>query len=382
VSANVIDELRTGFEQPFWALGRDATADRRTVVISWPSVPVELVRAAGFMPVFARGRSTPTPAADRVLEPGLFPNRLRQLVEAGLVGRLAHVAAIVLPRASDPDYKCFLYLRELARRGIATTLPPVLLFDLLHSDETDARAYNADRARELWARLTELARGRAPADDVRGAIASGNRARAAARRLHALRTGTPRIAGTEALPLLGAFWQLEPERYAACATAAVEAIARRAPIEGPRVGMAGAPVDGATLHAAVEAAGAVVVSELSPFGGCGLSADVDVDVADDPFAALARHYGRDSIDARVPINTLMPKLDALLAAVDAVVISLPPDDASFGWDYPRTRELLARHSIPHAVLTGDPAVGTMAADGERIRSLLGSARVGRGISGG
>jgi hypothetical protein len=332
------------------------------------------------MPVFARGNSTPTPAADRVLEPDLFPNRLRQLVEAGLVGRLAHVAAIVLPRASDPDYKCFLYLRELARRGVATTLPPILLFDLLHSDEADARAYNADRSRELWARLAELARGRAPADDVRGAIASGNRARAAARRLHALRTGAPRIAGADALPLLGAFWQLEPERYAAFATAAVEAIAGRAPIEGPRVGLVGAPIDGATLHAAIEAAGAVVVSELSPFGGCGMSADVDA--ADDPFVALADHYGRDSIDARVPINILMHKLDALLAAVDAVAISLPPDDATFGWDYPRARDLLARYSIPHAVLTGDPAVGAMAADGERIRSLLGSARAGRRISGG
>ena len=92
-----------------------------------------------------------------MLEPELFPNRLRQLVEAALTGRLADVAAIVLPRSADPDYKCFLYLRELARRGIAAELPPILLFDLLHSDDPDARAYNADRARDLCARLANLA---------------------------------------------------------------------------------------------------------------------------------------------------------------------------------------------------------------------------------
>src|SRR5688572_4202759 len=142
MSASAIDELRAAFEDPFWELGPDAARDRLTVVMSWPSVPVELVRAAGLLPVFARGRNAPTPAADRVLEPELFPNRLRQLVEAALTQRLANVAAVVLPRSSEPDYKCFLYLRELARRGVVTRLPPVLLFDLLQSDHPDTREYN------------------------------------------------------------------------------------------------------------------------------------------------------------------------------------------------------------------------------------------------
>jgi hypothetical protein len=135
MSASVIDELRAGFDEPFWALGRDARSDHEIVVVSWPAVPVELVRAAGLVPVFARGRDLPTPAADRVLEPDLFPNRLRQLVEAALTGRLANVAAIVLPRSSDPDYKCFLYLRELVRRGTAAAVPCVLRFERLQEDD-------------------------------------------------------------------------------------------------------------------------------------------------------------------------------------------------------------------------------------------------------
>jgi benzoyl-CoA reductase/2-hydroxyglutaryl-CoA dehydratase subunit BcrC/BadD/HgdB len=372
MSVSAIDELRAAFEEPFWAIGRDAARDRETVVTSWPSVPVELVRAAGFWPVFARGRGTPTPAADRVLEPDLFPNRLRQLVEAALTERLADVAAIVLPRSSDPDYKCFLYLRELARRGIATALPPMLLYDPLHSNDADARAYNAARARDVSARLAKLAGRQHRVEDLRGAIVSANRARAAARRLHALRTERPRIAGADALPLLGAFWQLDPELYASLANAAADSVAERMPLEGRRVLVAGVPVDAPALHAAIEAEGAIVVAELSPFGCCGSSADVEL--ADDPFAALANHYARESIDARLPVNALMRKLDAALSAAQAVVLSLPPEDASFGWDYPRVRELLARHSIPHAVLTGDPAFGATALDRERIRSLLGSAR--------
>ncbi len=102
--------------------------------------------------------------------------------------------------------------------------------------------------------------------DLEEQIALANRARAAARRFDALRRDTPRIAGVEAVRLLGAFWELEPERYVALAAAAVAAIAERSPLRGPRVLLAGAPVDSTALHAAIEAQGAVVVSELSPFG--------------------------------------------------------------------------------------------------------------------
>ncbi len=374
MSLGAIDELRAGFEQPFWALGRDVASDGRTVVVSWPSVPVELVRAAGLAPIFARGRNAPTPTAHGVLEPDLFPNRLRQLVDAGLTGRLAGVAAVVLPRSSDPDYKCFLYLRELARLGTAAELPPVLLFDLLHADSPDARAYNADRARSLYADLASLAGQPRGDDELRGAVASANRARTAARRVQALRAGAPRLSGVDALPSLGAFLQLEPERYAALADAAADSLAHRAPLEAPRVLVAGEPVDGAALHAAIEAEGAVVVAELSPFGACGT--ETDIDSSGDPFAALAAHYER-VIDARLPVGALMQRLDAALVSADAVVISLPPDDASFGWDYPRYRELLARHAVPHAVVHGDPAGSLTPSDRGRIQSLLDDARARR-----
>jgi benzoyl-CoA reductase/2-hydroxyglutaryl-CoA dehydratase subunit BcrC/BadD/HgdB len=380
MSASAFDELRAGFDEPFWALGSDAARDRGAVVISWPSIPIELVRAAGFLPVFPRGRSAPTPAADRVLEPELFPNRLRQLVEAALTGRLHDVAAIILPRSSDPDYKCFLYLRELERRGVATALPPVLLLDLLHSDGAEALAYNADRARALSAQLTSLSGRQLEADGLHCAIASANRARAAARRLTAQRTGTPRLAGGDALPLLGAFWQLEPERYASLANAAAESAALHASLEGSRTLIAGTPVDGTTLHAAVEAAGGLVVAELSPFSCSSTSEDVEIAV--DPVASLVEFYRRESLDARLPVSILMRKLEAMLINVDAVVLSYPPDDASYGWDYPRIRELLAARSIPHTVLVSDPAHGATGPDLERIQSLLGSARIRQEANGG
>jgi benzoyl-CoA reductase/2-hydroxyglutaryl-CoA dehydratase subunit BcrC/BadD/HgdB len=368
MSASAAEELRAGFAEPFLTLGTGVARSTNTVVIAWPSVPTEIVRAAGFAPVVARSHAAPTPAAARVLEPELFPGRLRQLVEAALTGRLAGVAAVVLPRTSDADYKCYLYLRELVRRGVVGALPPLLLFDLLQSDGAGAQAYDADRTRELAQRLASLAGRQIALDDVRAAIASANRARAAAGRLDALRNPTPRLAGSRALPLIGAVWQIEPERYAALATAAAGELGGRPALSGPRVLLAGAPVDSTALHDAIEAEGGVVVGELSPFGSCGLR--VEVEASADPFAALAEHYRRESIDARLPVAALMRKLAAALENTEVVIISLPPDDASFGFDYPRLRELLARRGVDHAVVTGDHAAGATAADRERIRAVL------------
>ena len=368
MGTSAIAELTAGFEEPFRVLGRDAGRDVDAVVISWPSVPVEIIRAAGLRAVIARGSAEPTPAADAVLEADLFPSRLRQLVEAALTGRLAHVAAIVLPRTSDPDYKCFLYLREFVRLGIVTTLPPVLLFDLLHSTSADVAGYDAARARDLVDRLARISQRRPTPDDLRFAISAANVSRAAARRLAALRRGETRLSGLEAFPLLGAFWQLAPERYAALASVAADTIAARSPLEGPRVLLAGAPVDSPALHAALESQGAVVVAEMSPFGA-GVAGD-DVDIAADPIVAIADRYRRSSIDARTPMAVLERWIDSALPGIDVVVISLPPDDASFGWDYPRLRQLLERRSVPHALLRRDPVRPLAAADRERIEALL------------
>lgn len=369
-----IAELTAGFAAAFGALGRDGDAgpdlerDRDAVVIAWPSVPVEIVHAVGFRPIFARGAAAPTPAADRVLEADLFPSRHRQLVEAALTGRLANVAAIVVPRTSDADYKCFLYLRELARRGVSARLPPLWLFDLLQSTGAAVPAYTRERTRELHERLASLAGRRPDADELRAQIALANRARAAVRRLAALRQNLPRLPGTEAMPLLGAFWQLGFERYERLAAEAAAAIAARAPLRGVRILLAGAPVDSSTLHRTIEAEGAVVVAEITPFGSG--AAGPDVDAAADPLAALAAHYRRESIDARLPVRPLLSKIDDALDGVDAVVISLPPDDASFGWDYPRLRALLAQRAIPHAVLHSDPFATPTADEHARLRALL------------
>ena len=369
MTTNAIATLTNAFEGTFTTA--DWAADRNAVVVSWPSVPIEIIRAAGLRPFFARGSAIATPAADEHVEADIFPSRLRSLVDAALTGRLSHAAGIVIPRTSDPDYKCFLYLREFVRLGITQALPPILLFDLLQSQGPDVRNYNATRTRALFEELATIAGRKASLDDLRHEIVQTNAARAAARRLAAQRRGAPRVAGSEVFPLLGAFWRMAPDDYAALAGKAADEIERRSPLTGPRVLLAGAPVDTPALHPAIECRGAVVVGEVGPWGS-GAAGD-DVICGDDPITGLSEKYRADTIGPRTPANAMRNLIASALAQVDAVVVSLPPDDTAFGWDYPALRGLLETRRIPHTCLHGDPYQPLSPSDTGRIDALLNAA---------
>jgi benzoyl-CoA reductase/2-hydroxyglutaryl-CoA dehydratase subunit BcrC/BadD/HgdB len=178
----------------------------------------------------------------------------------------------------------------------------------------------------------------------------------------------PRITGVEIFPLLGAFWTVDPETYATLARAAADEIGRRSPLAGPRVLLAGAPVDGTDLHSAIETRGAVVVSEIGPWGSGAFGADVDCE--DDPITALADKYGADSIGPRTPAPQLRFSIAGLLDDVDAVIVSLPPEDTTFGWDYPALRNLLQSRGIPHVCLCGDSCDPLSTANEERLDMLM------------
>ena len=368
--SDAITRLTDAFEDPSPWRTVAAAGGPRTVAISWPAVPIELVRAAGLRPVVVRGGCEATPAADAQLEAGIFPSRLRQLVEAMLAGPLADVRCVVLPRTSDADYRCFLYLRELVRRGTLRYPGSILLFDLLQSAGDDVAAYDASRVRALFEALAP-AGAAAPADALREQIAHGNAARAALRRLLALRVALPRVTGTEVLPLLGAFWRLAPDEYARLATEAAHAIARRPPMDRPRVLLVGAPVDGPTLHAAIESHGAVVVAENGPWGAEAAGHDVSAEA--DPFAALAAKYARDATGPRTPLADARRWITRAAADVEAIVVSLPPDDAVFGWDYPWLREWAGSRGLPHVCLHHDPYQPLPREDQTRLAALVDAA---------
>jgi benzoyl-CoA reductase/2-hydroxyglutaryl-CoA dehydratase subunit BcrC/BadD/HgdB len=152
---------------------------------------------------------------------------------------------------------------------------------------------------------------------------------------------------------------------------AADRISARPPLDGPRVLLTGAPVDGPALHQAIESHGAIVVAEIGPWG-LGAAGD-DVRLDEDPVAALADKYRTDAIGARTPVDSIRRWTERALDEVDAVVVSLPPEDAVFGWDYPALRDRLDARGIPHVCLRGDPYQPLTPADHARLETMVSAA---------
>jgi hypothetical protein len=63
-------------------------------------------------------------------------------------------------------------------------------------------------------------------------------------------------------------------------------------------------------------------------------------------------------------------LERVAAVVDAVVVVLPPDDATFGWDYPSLRAWLESHRLPHLCLAADPCRPLRPEDRARLTAFV------------
>ena len=63
----------------------------------------------------------------------------------------------------------------------------------------------------------------------------------------------------------------------------------------------------------------------------------------------------------------------MLDEVDAVVVSLPPEDAVFGWDYPALRDVLQARGIPHVCLRGDQYQALTAEEHAQLDAMVSAA---------
>jgi benzoyl-CoA reductase/2-hydroxyglutaryl-CoA dehydratase subunit BcrC/BadD/HgdB len=326
------------------------------------TVPWELIRAAGFFPVMLRPAHRATPAADEFMEKNVFQARIRQIFECAVGAEWRSLRAIILPRTSEQEYKLFLYLREVSREQAREGMPPVYLYDLLHSQSAETHAYGISRTEELKRRLEEIAGHPIAARDMAEAIIDSNAARAAVRRLLRLRQGAPRLSGTEALPLIGAYWFMAREQYAKLATEAAGIVQRRQPLRGARLLVRGAPLDHVQLHAALESHGAIVVAEDDWWGTRSVGADIKA--GSDALKAIFEHYYLDAPSPRVfPADAADRWFGYRVRdSVDGVVFYLPPEDYVLGWDYPRQKHFLDGLGIPSLMVRDDPGVGELSSE--------------------
>jgi benzoyl-CoA reductase/2-hydroxyglutaryl-CoA dehydratase subunit BcrC/BadD/HgdB len=318
------------------------------------TVPWELIRAAGIFPCMINSGNSDLADIGRYMEDGVFEERIRAIFGAAISGDLQHLGIIVIPRTSEQEYKLYLYLREVARLHPEKSIPPVYLYDLLHTRSPEAGAYGLERTACLKKRLEESTGAEIGDAALRDAIREANAARNAVRKLLSLRGRTPRISGTEALALVGASFFMIREEYARLAERAAEILAGRDPLGGKRLMVSGASLNHRGLHRALEEHGAVVVAEDDWWGSRSAGDDIAWESCDLLKAIFEKYY----LDAPSPRLFPFETADAWFQqataeGVGGVVFYLPPEDCVDGWDYPRRRRFLDDRGIPHLLVRED-----------------------------
>ncbi|MEO6340173.1 MAG: 2-hydroxyacyl-CoA dehydratase family protein, partial [Caulobacteraceae bacterium] len=280
-------------------------ADRNAAARAWKAgggkvagymgntVPVELVRAAGFFPLQLSGvPGMPTPLADEYME-DLFDPAVRSVFQQILAGGYDFLDLIVLPRTSDSVQRFYYYLSELKRVKLAT-LPDVLMFDLLHTPWYSSAEYNFDRMVEFKASLERL--GGTDIDArLPGAVARANDRRDAMRQLVAKRRARPSgLRGEQALAALGASQWMEEGAYDAALHAALRDGGDAG--DGPRIVLAGSLLDHAELHRLIERSGGWVMGDYHGAGEPMTGPAIDPDMP--PLRALTAHYHHGVLSSR------------------------------------------------------------------------------------
>ena len=262
------------------------------------TVPWELLRAAGFQPVLLSPRRDHTPLADRYME-DVFTARMKAIFDFLISPESACLSAVVIPRTSEQEHKLYLYLREVVRQG-AERAPEPILYNLLHARSPEAEAYGLERTLDLKMQLERLTGRRIEPEALTAAIAEGNTARQAIRGLLEQREGpAPRLTGSDALALIGAWYFMDRAEYAVLAQEPLEKIKARPPLEGPRILIKGSPQSTPDFCAAIEAHGAIVVAEDDWWGSRAAGQDIDATI--DPVRAHFREIlFRCSQSTRIP----------------------------------------------------------------------------------
>jgi benzoyl-CoA reductase/2-hydroxyglutaryl-CoA dehydratase subunit BcrC/BadD/HgdB len=372
IAADPVARLTWHYENPA-AEARAWAADGFPVVgITSNTVPWELIRAAGAFPCVINPGTENAADISRFMEEGVFEARIRAIFGAAISGELQYLSLLLIPRTSEPEYKLYLYLREVARLDPQRRVPPVYLFDMLHTRSSESYAYGLERTLCLKKRLEDLTGKSMDDAALLNAIEESNLARKAIRALLSLRRQRPRASGAESLALIGASFFAGRDGYAALAEQAAKVIGDRAVLAGKRLMIAGASLNHRALHQALEKHGAVVVAEDDWWGSRSAGGDI-ANGRQDPLKAVFEKYYLDTPSPRLYPFELSDAWFQQSSAdgIDGVVFYLPPEDCVAGWDYPRRRHYLDERRIPHFVVRED-AKSISEDCHQRIEAFIGS----------
>lgn len=326
------------------AAGRASRSDGSvTVGLVGNTVPPEIVMAAGGVPVLISASAGSEGGSSSRYVDDELERETRCLVELAFSGSLDFLDLLVIPSTSEAHIYTFQFVKQFFHMGMAAAIPPAYLCDLLY--DGTARSEEFSRA-QLAALLRRL-------EVTSGHAASTADLHESASRVGALRTAVCRVLdrrdrgqllGSETVVAIAGALSLGVVAGPPALESWLDGLDEAAPGQGrARILLfSSVPLDHSEVHLAVEEAGGTVVAEDDWWGSRYAAEDLDLS-APDLLEEIFQYYRR-----AVPSPAMSHELryawlrqQARRPDIDAVVFYVPPEDQSFGWDYPELEREIA-----------------------------------------
>ncbi len=315
--------------------------------------PLELVIAAGAMPVSVMGRAEDWGVSVDPMEEGHEPE-ISSLFRQATTGFLDCLDLLVVPSTSDGYRYLYPYLKEMQRQGLGECIPTIVPYDFLFGEAPAVQRHSRTVMRDLCTRLAVLT-GKAVTDAALAqAIELTNQTRQQVRKLQGLRA-VGQVSGADAHRMVRATAFADVASYAEVLTSilATQAADPR-PAKAPRLLLISAvPLYHERLHEVLEFSGALVIAEDDEWGSRRGSPDISVEGA--PMEALFAHARTYTVSPRM----LQAEREAWACAqmqsgmYDGVVFYIPPCDQFFGWRYPDLDAVAAANGLPTLLIRED-----------------------------
>ncbi|WP_330285085.1 2-hydroxyacyl-CoA dehydratase family protein [Streptomyces sp. NBC_00588] len=312
--------------------------------------PVELITAAGALPVRLAGRAGRDTSLARTYLDGAVDPQVVNVLAAILTPEDGDPVPdlIVITHDCDASLQLFYTLRELRRTG-THSCPPVHFVDLLHLPGEATRRYNLGRLSRFADQLAAW-RGRAVnAAELAEAVADHDAARRARTALRKQRASA--LTGGEALRWYAASTAMPPRAYADTLTAALTGEFTRP--EGRPLFVSGSTHDTTDVYDALEGDGWLVVGDDHDWGDGGDQPPV----GEPTLEALTDHYTREVVPstARTPQQIASAARGAVTRSGAAHLLTYCRQyDDAHRWDHPARA---AAAGVPAALLRDQPYAG-------------------------
>lgn len=314
----------------------------------YASVPTEIITAAGFLPVMVTGNpNISTGAGDRYMEDFFCPF-VRSVHNLFVLGKYDYMDLVVFPHGNDSVTRCYFYLCTEKSYHPELRVPPLYMFDILHTKKHIANRYTRGRIAALKEKMEEFSGKKITEESLLHTISVYNENRTLLKKIADLRRADPpRISGTEALQIIGASFFMPKKEHNRLLKQFLEKADDLPKQDGVRLYVSGTIADNTQLYELIESCGATVVSEDLCTGN--RYSDNPVDTSLDPLDALTDRYHSKSHDGRMwPLDEFADYIveSALEAKTQGVIFNYLKWDDSHGWHYPSQRDALNKAGIP------------------------------------